>query len=63
MKEIPLLLTVREVAQLLRVRRAKVYLLIETGAIEAMKVGADWRIRRDSLERAVGPLSYQGDQD
>jgi excisionase family DNA binding protein len=50
------LLTVREVSQLLRVQRPKVYELIKDGAIDGFKVGADWRIRRDSVENLIGPV-------
>lgn len=52
----PLLLTVREVSQLLRVQRPKVYELIKDGAIDGFKLGADWRIRRDSVENLIGPI-------
>lgn len=55
-KEKPLLLTVREVSSLLRVQRPKVYELIKDGAIDGFKVGADWRIRRDSVETLIGPI-------
>lgn len=55
-KENPLLLTVREVSQLLRVQRPKVYELIKDGAIDGFKVGADWRIRRDSVENLIGAI-------
>ncbi len=55
-KETPLLLTVREVSALLRVQRPKVYELIKDGAIDGFKVGADWRIRRDSVENLIGPI-------
>jgi excisionase family DNA binding protein len=54
--EAPLLLTVREVTQLLRVQRPKVYELIKDGAIDGFKVGADWRIRRDSVENLIGQI-------
>ncbi len=54
--EAPLLLTVREVSTLLRVQRPKVYELIRDGAIEGFKVGADWRIRRDSVENLIGAI-------
>jgi len=54
--EAPLLLTVREVSTLLRVQRPKVYELIKDGAIDGFKVGADWRIRRDSVERLIGAI-------
>ena len=56
MKEKPLLLTVREVASLLRVQRPKVYELIRDGAVDGFKVGADWRVRRDSVETLIGPI-------
>lgn len=52
----PILLTVREVSQLLRVQRPKVYELIKDGAIDGFKVGADWRIRRDSVENLIGAI-------
>lgn len=52
----PLLLTVREVSTLLRVQRPKVYELIKDGAIDGFKVGADWRIRRDSVEALIGAI-------
>ena len=55
-KEAPLLLTVREVSMLLRVQRPKVYELIKDGAIDGFKVGADWRIRRDSVEALIGRI-------
>ena len=58
-KEAPLLLTVREVIALLRVQRPKVYELIRDGAIDGFKVGADWRIRRDSVENLVGPIPLE----
>lgn len=52
----PMLLTVREVSTLLRVQRPKVYELIKDGAIDGFKVGADWRIRRDSVENLIGAI-------
>lgn len=55
-KEPPVLLTVREVSLLLRVQRPKVYDLIRDGAIDGFKVGADWRIRRDSVENLIGEV-------
>jgi excisionase family DNA binding protein len=52
----PILLTVKEVSTVLRVQRPKVYELIKDGAIDGFKVGADWRIRRDSVEKLIGPI-------
>ena len=52
----PLLLTVREVARLLRVHRPKVYELVREGTIDGFKLGSDWRIRRESVESINGPI-------
>lgn len=52
----PVLLTVREVSTLLRIHRPKVYDLIRDGTIEGFKIGADWRIKRESIERFVGEI-------
>ncbi len=56
MTSAPILMTVKEVAELLRIQRAKVYLLIEMGSLEGFKVGADWRIKVSSLEKLIGPI-------
>ena len=52
----PLLLTVREVAAILRIHRPKVYDLIREGTIEGFKLGSDWRVKRDSVEKLVGEI-------
>lgn len=52
----PLLLTVKEVSELLRIHRPKVYDLIKEGTIEGFKLGADWRVRRESIERLIGAI-------
>jgi len=52
----PLLLTVKEVSELLRIHRPKVYDLIHEGTIVGFKLGSDWRVQRDSVERLVGPI-------
>jgi excisionase family DNA binding protein len=44
-----LLLTVSEVSRILELERAKVYVLIEEGMIEAFRLGGHWRIRRSSI--------------
>ena len=51
-----LLLTVKEVARLLRIHRPKVCDLIKEGSVEGFKLGADWRIKRESVEALVGPI-------
>jgi len=52
----PLILTVREVAKLLRIHRPKVYDLIKDGTIDGFKLGSDWRVRRESVERLIGAI-------
>ncbi len=52
----PLLLTVMEVAKLLRIHRPKVYDLIKAGTIDGFKLGSDWRVKRESIERLIGEI-------
>lgn len=52
----PLLLTVKEVSQLLRIHRPKVYDLIREGMIEGFKVGSDWRVKKESVEKIIGKI-------
>jgi excisionase family DNA binding protein len=52
----PLLLTVKEVAKLLRIHRPKVYDLIKAGTIEGFKLGSDWRVKRESVEKLIGVI-------
>lgn len=52
----PVLLTVKEVSTLLRIHRPKVYDLIREGCIEGFKIGSDWRIKRESIEKLIGPI-------
>lgn len=49
----PEYLKVEEVATLLRVHVRTVRDWIQRGEIEAYKIGKEWRIRRDDLERAM----------
>lgn len=50
------LLNVAEASELLRISRAKVYLLLQEGTLQGFKLGADWRIKRESLEQLAGPI-------
>jgi excisionase family DNA binding protein len=52
----PVLLTVKEVSILLRIHRPKVYDLIRDNAIEGFKIGSDWRVKRESIEKLIGPI-------
>ena len=52
----PLLLTVKEVSLLLRIHRPKVYDLIKDGMIEGFKLGSDWRVKKESVEKIIGSI-------
>jgi excisionase family DNA binding protein len=45
----PTLLTVREVADLLRVHQRTAYRLITGGSIKAIKIGSQWRVTESAL--------------
>jgi excisionase family DNA binding protein len=45
------LLTVREVAEYLRVHQATVYRLLKEQKLPAFRVGSDWRFNREVIER------------
>lgn len=57
-----LLLTVPEVASLLRLSRAKVYELIARGDLVSVKIDGARRVRRVDLERYVATLGADGTQ-
>jgi excisionase family DNA binding protein len=44
------LLTVNEVADLLRVSRMTVYRLIKEGSLKALRVGRNYRLREDDVD-------------
>lgn len=45
----PALLTVREVADALRVHQRTAYRLISGGSIRAIKIGSQWRVPEEAL--------------
>ena len=45
------LLTVGEVAQIMRVSNMTVYRLIKSGQLAALRVGKNYRLRRSDVER------------
>ncbi|MGI6524992.1 MAG: helix-turn-helix domain-containing protein [Bdellovibrionota bacterium] len=49
----PIFLTVKEVTDLLRIQRPKVYDLIKSEVLDGFKVGSDWRITRESVEKII----------
>jgi excisionase family DNA binding protein len=46
-------LTLGEVAHLLKVHPSTIYRLLKQGLIPAFRIGADWRFNQDSLERWI----------
>jgi len=47
------ILTVQEVAKMLRVSEWKVYQLLETGSIKGFKVGRQWRVKTEKVDNYV----------
>ena len=45
------IMTVREVAEYLRLSQAKVYRLAKAGSLPAMQIGTSWRFRRDLIDQ------------
>jgi len=45
------ILTVREVAQYLRVHQTTVYRLLKRHKLPAFQVGSDWRFNREEIQR------------
>ena len=54
-----LLLTPKEVSKQFLIPLHKIYNLLIDGHLIGFKVGSDWRIRRDSVEKYLGPLSNE----
>ncbi len=54
------LLTVREVADTMRVSTMTVYRLIRSGALRATRVGKHFRVRRNDLEGYLESQSTRG---
>ncbi|NTW28884.1 MAG: helix-turn-helix domain-containing protein [Coriobacteriia bacterium] len=51
LRELPDLLTVNEVAALLRIGRGKAYTLVRTGALPSVTLGRSLRVPKAALER------------
>jgi len=46
-------MTIKDVAQYLRISEAKVYELARSGAIPALRIGKSWRFQKDLLKQWV----------
>ena len=51
------ILTIREVADYLKVTERTLYRLVQDGKLPAFKVGNSWRFRREDLERWISERS------
>lgn len=50
---LPRLLTIREVADILRIHARTAYRLVKDGSIAAIRVGTQWRVTEDALHDYV----------
>ena len=57
------LLTVGEVAQVMRVSNMTVYRLIKSGQLAALRVGKNYRSRRKDVERYLSDRAVQVEGD
>lgn len=57
------LLTVGEVAQVMRVSNMTVYRLIKSGQLAALRVGKNYRIRRKDVERYLEERQVHVEED
>ena len=48
--EVDMVLTVTEVAEILRVHSTTIYRLVKRGELPGFKIGGNWRINRASLD-------------
>ncbi len=55
-------MTVSEVADILRVGRAKMYRMLQNGEIPGKKIGCEWRISRLELESFLAQQSNQAER-
>lgn len=51
--ECPDILTVKEVREILFIGRDKAYHMLKSGELPAVKVGRDWRIRKEFLQQIM----------
>jgi excisionase family DNA binding protein len=56
------LLTVGEVAQVMRVSNMTVYRLIKSGQLAAIRVGKNYRVRRKDMERYLDERAVRFDE-
>ncbi|HQU72937.1 MAG TPA: helix-turn-helix domain-containing protein [Calditrichia bacterium] len=45
------IMTIKDVAQFLKVKEQTVYRLVQQGKIPALKIGGQWKVKRSHLDR------------
>ena len=51
------ILTIKEICDLLQVHPSTIYKMVKQGKIPSFRVGADWRFRKDLIERWMAEKS------
>jgi excisionase family DNA binding protein len=51
------MMTVKELADYLRVHPTTIYRLLRAGELPAMRIGSDWRFNRESIDAWIGKRS------
>jgi excisionase family DNA binding protein len=49
--EIPPVMTLKDLAEYLKVHPSTIYRLLKTGQLHGFKVGSDWRFNREHVDR------------
>lgn len=62
-KDLPVMLTISEVAEYLKLHELTVRRLAREGELPAFKVGRQWRIQRAKLQEWIDARSGQGAHD
>jgi excisionase family DNA binding protein len=57
------ILTVKEVAEYLKVNERTIYRLATNGELPAFRVGASWRFRLNEIDNWITEQSKQGSED
>ena len=54
------ILTIKELCDFLRVHPSTIYRMVKRGEIPSFRIGADWRFRREAIERWMAGESRSG---
>lgn len=58
MEKVKAVLTIGEVAQMLRVHPTTVYRLLKRGDIPGFKIGGNWRVSVNALDRWISDMGF-----